>query len=742
MSMNTTTDRLYNLLPVVHRMRDEELGWPLRALLGVISEQVNLVEEDITQLYENWFIETCRDWLVPYIGDLVGYQLVHEAGEPGDAAGEQGQARTRILIPRLDVADTIRNRRRKGTLALLEALAGDVAGWPARAVEFYSLLARTQHINHLRLARGRTVDVRDGSVLDRLDSPFDSLAHTVDVRRIASARKPGLYNIPSTGLFLWRLKAYSVTKTRAYPVEEVGPNCYTFSPLGNDAPLFHHPGEQGGAWNLPMPITRRAFEQYLTDFYGEGKSLAVYASWGAPETTQALAAEQIIAADLSDWEAYNPAPGFVAVDPALGRIVFPSGQLPRKNVRVSYHYGFSANMGGGEYLRPLRQPPDARLYLVGENQPMKKIADALNRWQGEQLPNAVIEITDSGIYVEQIEVELQENQSLQIRASSGKRPIIRLQDWQTDQPDSLTVRMRKGSRITLDGLLIAGRAVHVRGERMEDLRGPICSAAVTLRHCTLVPGRTIKSSYNRKRPVESSLELYGVRAQVSIEHCILGAIQVSEDQVKTDPIPLRISDSILDATGSEREALGAPGYGVAHVVLTVLRSTVFGIVEVHAITLAENSIFNDCLNVARRQLGCLRFCYIPETCRSPWRYRCQPETAEQLAEEAALNNLIAARQAETPPASPTPAEIAAAQEQARHIARERVRPAYTDRAYGQPGYAQLADFCPPEIKRGAEDESEMGAFHDLFQPQREANLRARLEEFTPAGMHAGLIFVS
>ena len=36
----------------------------------------------------------------------------------------------------------------------------------------------------------------------------------------------------------------------------------------------------------------------------------------------------------------------------------------------------------------------------------------------------------------------------------------------------------------------------------------------------------------------------------------------------------------------------------------------------------------------------------------------------------------------------------------------------------------------------------MGVFHDLFQPQRAANLRARLDEYTPAGMDAGIIFAS
>jgi len=63
---------------------------------------------------------------------------------------------------------------RKGTLAVLELLANDVAGWPARAVEFYALLDVAQPINHLRLRRGRTIDVRDGDALDRLDGPSTS----------------------------------------------------------------------------------------------------------------------------------------------------------------------------------------------------------------------------------------------------------------------------------------------------------------------------------------------------------------------------------------------------------------------------------------------------------------------------------------------------------------------------------------------------------------------------------------
>src|SRR4029077_2492616 len=135
------------------RMRDAEQGYSLQALLRVIAEQVKIVEDDIQQLYENWFIETCEEWVMPYIGDLVGYELLNDAGEPGDVTTPREQQRERILIPRRDVANTIQKQGRKGTLALLEELAMDVAGWPARAVEFYKLLGWTQNVHSPYLNR-------------------------------------------------------------------------------------------------------------------------------------------------------------------------------------------------------------------------------------------------------------------------------------------------------------------------------------------------------------------------------------------------------------------------------------------------------------------------------------------------------------------------------------------------------------------------------------------------------------
>src|SRR5262249_13761322 len=98
-SVSANSDRLYDLIPSVLRMRDGDEGYPVRALLRVISEQVTLVEADIGRLYDNWFIETCEDWVVPYIGALIGYQPVESAGRLGE-----GQARNRIMVPRQEVA--------------------------------------------------------------------------------------------------------------------------------------------------------------------------------------------------------------------------------------------------------------------------------------------------------------------------------------------------------------------------------------------------------------------------------------------------------------------------------------------------------------------------------------------------------------------------------------------------------------------------------------------------------------
>jgi hypothetical protein len=733
--------RLYDLLPAIYRMRDAEQGYPLQALLEVIGEQVNVVEDDIAQLYANWFIETAEPWVIPYIADLIGYRPVLSSGEAGTEATAEGRALQRVLAPRREVAHTIGFRRRKGTLALLEQLAHDIAGWPARPVEFFKLLAWNQNLNHQHLHRARTASLHHSGTLDLIGGPFDRTAHTVDVRRVDSARTRGWHNIPSVGLFVWRLRSYSVTKTPANCIEATAPNCFTFSVLGQDAPLFTRPqrdddaGDIAGELELPTPIRRRGFLDHPGSYYGVGESLTIWAEgWAGQDADTPIPPEAIIPADLSGWR-YVPRRGHVAVDPVLGRFAFAPNQLPRRGVRVSYQYGFPADIGGGEYDRPIldpspRAPSDGAPpvppthYRVGKGLAFARIGDALVQWQQDQPLDAVIEIAESGVYVEPIQAILQPGQTLQIRAANHVRPVIRLLDWQTDLPDAMSVSMGEGSRFTMDGIMVTGRGLQVTGPITEgdQARASVCASELVIRHCTLVPGWGIDCDCEPLRPAEASLELSAVRSSVCIEHSIVGSILVQEEELHTDAIPVTITDSLVDAAGEEREAIGGLEDLPAHAVLTIRRCTVFGTVDVHAVALAENCIFNDCVHVARRQTGCMRFCFVPEGCRTPRRYHCQSDLVVEAVRQRGLS----------PGVQQT--------EEATEILR--VRPQYTDRRYGHPAYAQLAATCAPEIKQGADGESEMGAYHDLFEPQRTASLEARLDEFTPAGMDVGIIFAT
>ena len=146
----------------------------------------------------------------------------------------------------------------------------------------------------------------------------------------------------------------------------------------------------------------------------------------------------------------------------------------------------------------------------------------------------------------------------------------------------------------------------------------------------------------------------------------------------------------------------------------------------HAIQLAENSLFLGRISVARRQLGCVRFCYVTPGSRTPQRFHCQPDGVEADA-------VAAGREAGD---APTTIDTARAEESAR------VRPRFDSVRYGTPTYCRLALSCAPEITSGADDESEMGVYHDLYQPQRADNLRSRLDEFAPAGVDAGLSFAN
>ncbi|HEX3151313.1 MAG TPA: hypothetical protein VHR66_24760 [Gemmataceae bacterium] len=262
MSANDATDfalRLYGRVPANYRAYDDDQGQPLLALLRQVGAQAANLRADLDDLWDNFFIETCADWVVPYLGALVGANLL---------AQPIGQSN------RLDVRNTIHWRRNKGTPAMLKALGAAISGWPTELAEFFRTIGWSQNMNHVRLDAPLTVDVRDPLRLSRLGHADDPWAHAADLRPSAPLDQPrltqpplgigqaawgtpGRHQIKNLGFFVNRLQTFRLrgtTAAAADPGKEIpeDPDFFTFDPLHRDAPLFE---EATGS-----PITRAAFD--------------------------------------------------------------------------------------------------------------------------------------------------------------------------------------------------------------------------------------------------------------------------------------------------------------------------------------------------------------------------------------------------------------------------------------------------------------------------------------------------
>jgi hypothetical protein len=274
-------------------------------------------------------------------------------------------------------------------------------------------------------------------------------------------------------------------------------------------------------------------------------------------------------------------------------------------------------------------------------------------------------------------------------------------------------------------LLIAGgqiRILNALGAALRKLR---------LVHCTLVPGLSLGIDGTPASPGTPSLLIEQTESPIEIEidHCILGAMRAPPNAT------VLVRHSIVDANSDTAVAYAdLDGTGAGGTV-SVVNSTIIGTMHSELLKLASNSIFfartedgSAPVRSERRQIGCVRFCWLPLEARVPRRYRCQPdlEIAQQI--EAAIKKSGAGT-------------ISDADRQAiQDAVVVRLVPAFTSLRYADPGYGQLRISAPEQIRTGADDEAEMGAFHDLFQPQRESNLRARLREYLRFGLEAGIFY--
>lgn len=580
-------ERLWLMLPAVYRTADAggsvgvDGSGPLRELINRIGAQVAVARRGIDRLWADQSIETCDDWAIPYIGDLLGTNLVSNLS---------GAAQ------RLDVANTIHYRRRKGTVEILEELARDITAtggmrWTAHVVEGFRRLARTRHgldpavgpgafpqasasdVTQLLQAEGLAgqltgglaggfAGLRSSHGAALADTPFDEAFHMADLR--AGLGAVGHFGIPKILVFLWRLTSFRVLT--GTPVAVTGcPGQYVFDPTGRAVPLFLPPPPptddyaaswaSAREWQVPGPLTS-SLETVLAD-------MSACVSPPVPPSS----ADEI---PLRYWLGQGWEP--TSVWPETGRFAADAAPAsPPPPLTVNYYYGFSSMIGAGPYDRSLLGTPPtgggAETIVTGG----RGLGTALT----SAGPTGVVTIGDSenpesltyttladaGSSAEPIA-------SLLVRAGPGMRPVLR-------PPAGAGPWVFTGggeAELVLDGLTVSGCDIVLRGS----------FASVRITACTVDPGTAadpadepsavaapplaVSADLRPLAPgrifIEADPDAYpgaeGAISHLVIDHCVLGPVRT---RLGGAVEKLTICDSIVQGL----PATAGPAYTAADI---------------------------------------------------------------------------------------------------------------------------------------------------------------------------------
>jgi hypothetical protein len=553
--------RLWQLLPAVYRTADTDsfdAPGPLRELINRIGAQVAVVRRSMDQLWADQSIETCDDWVIPYIGDLLGTNLVSNL----DARAQ-----------RLDVAKTIHYRRRKGTVEILEELALDVTGWTAHVVEGFRRLARTRHgldpaVGPAAFPQASAADVaqmlqiesltglltgglaggladlrsRHGALL--ANTAFDESFHTADFR--AGQGTLGHFGIAKLVMFLWRLTSFPVQA--GTPVAVAGcPGQYVFDPTGRQIPLFlpappvpddfAESWTPAREWQVPGPLTS-SLETAITD---QGTSPPPPARPPYPD------------ADVPPRYGLGGGWQVASIWPELGRFAATAPPLsPPGPLTVDYQYGFSSMIGAGPYDRELLGSAPA---VVGAETVVSG-GTGLDAALPAAGVTGTVTVADSLTYPALADVGSTADPvvSLLVRAGPSMRPVLRPAAPSSAGPAQWVFTGDSRSQLVLDGLTVSGCDIVLRGS----------FDTVRITACTIDPGTAADpgAAAPGSPPVATAADgtplapcrifieagpaapagSGGAIGQLLVDHCILGPVRTRfGGSVET----LRITDSIV-----------------------------------------------------------------------------------------------------------------------------------------------------------------------------------------------------
>jgi hypothetical protein len=726
------TAYLASLLPAHVRDRDAETGGLVRTLLAAAAAELSLVETDLEQLYDSWFVETAPEWVLPYLADLVGL-----VGLPGDLGTESGAGVSRRGV----VANTVRYRQRKGTVAVLEQVVRDVTGWPTKAVEFYRLLGTTTHVNHVRRERPTFASLRGASSVE-LESPalargaLTRFAHTGEVRHVEPGPTGGRgrYGIPNVGLFVFPVQVYDASLAPARPVG----SAWLTHPLGRPSPWFAPPTTEveiehlAVESDLAVPLRPRRLLDLLRqarvaaaadDDDDDPPPLPVAVRIDGsddplpPHRVRVCRLEDL-ATDTADppqvldgWQ--------VMVDPVDGRVQPHVDGAPydpavhgSHTIHVDHASGALADVGAGTYdrsavhervldadpfvaLEERRDRFDAQVRVPGgPGAPgIVTLDDAVTAvtagWDtAEPGGTRVVAVADQEDYSLTAPLALPDERRLVLVATEWTERTLLDGDVAAPVPGVYTAEGRQprmvgdvvvlggaGSALLLDGLVVLG-----------DVRvGPGGLRSLTVSQCT-VTGRIVVENDGTPTGRNDALEVTVVRS-------LVGGVELA------DTVPqLTVTDSVIDPELTVLDG-GVAGPAVAAVGThaDIAGSTLTGSLECHVLEVTS-SICDGVVTVVDRQRGCARFSYLAPGSRAPRRFRCVP-AADATTE---------------------------------------VGPAYLSRDPASPFYPALAPSTPSAIRRGGEGGAEMGVHHHLRRPLRMDAARRLVEPYVPAGMQIGI----
>jgi hypothetical protein len=712
-------EKLWDLIPGLYKELDGLADDPgvLRALVEVVAEQAAHLRRSHDRLWEDQQIEQCADWAVSYIGALVATRIL-------PAQTRRGR--------RIDVAKTIYYRRRKGTPAILEQLASDIAGWEGVVSEGFRRLIRTPH--HLDAPRDAlrwkgTADLRVPLLTERAGGPFDVLQHTPDVRKPHG--HDGRYGISRLSMHLYRLRSTRLRGVRPRPIPAAS-DAYTFDPSGRDVPLFARRGRVTAAgdpldwdgwrpaepWDVPAPIPCRLLEQeafeiqeaHLLNLIDDGVlleavaeqlrvlrgrrlegvtelRLALLSRPDAPTLTSAAVVDAIRARTLVEDCGRARLLGHslrVELDgaPAETRERTSAGTLADWNdPRPERGLVIDPQRGRFRFIEP---PPDGLLtvdYHVG-------VADSIGAGgfaRTEPQPADLDRFVDQGLAITDAHLPAEGWLCILDSATYGQP---------ADRADIVAMaihaapQQRPYVRLTGDWRLSAADAgdatllidgIWVGADAPASLILAGDWEEVRLVNVTLDPGGPVTADTGADLLDPVRLVVTDRVERLIVERSLLGPVLTEGDGTFET---ISITDSIVQArTG---DALNAPEAD-----LTTERATLLG--DLVGRTLHASQTLIDGRPLPRNsQSGCFRF--------------------------------SAAREGGTPP------------EPYRSYFFEPGAGFFRSRRFGDPGFARLRESAPHGLRTGAEAGGEIGAYAGLMEQARAEGLRRKVEEYMPFGL--------